>query len=68
MFDAICEAMHRELNKLDEKYEDGNPMTSQELDDINKMTHALKSIATYEAMKEGKRDRRRYYESDYRRY
>jgi len=52
MFEGICEAIHREMDALDEKYSSGkSPMNSQDLEHIDKMTHALKSIATYEAMK-----------------
>ena len=63
MFDIICDALHREMEKLAQKYDDGNELTSQELDHIDKMAHALKCIATYEAMRgDGEpRPRKRYY-------
>lgn len=52
MFEGICEALHHELDQLDEKYSKGNgQMNMQDLETINKATHALKSLATYEAMK-----------------
>lgn len=52
MFDGICEALHHELDMLDEKYSKGNgQLNMQDLETINKATHALKSIATYSAMK-----------------
>jgi len=52
MFEGICEAIHREMDALDEKYSSGkSPMNSQDLEHIDKMAHALKSLATYEAMK-----------------
>jgi len=52
MFEGICEAIHRELDALDEKYSKGNgQMTMQDLETIDKATHTLKSIAGYEAMK-----------------
>jgi len=46
----ICETLHREMEMLDEKYANGNQMNSQDLEHIDKIAHALKSIATYEAM------------------
>ena len=52
MFDGICEALHREMDMLDEKYSNGKTaMNSQDLEHIDKMAHALKSLATYDAMK-----------------
>lgn len=67
MFDGICEALHRELDNYDNKLMGGKaPMSSQDLDVIDKMAHALKSLATYSAMAE----RKAYYrsENEYRRY
>ena len=52
MFEGICEALYRELDMLNSKLQGGkSPMTSQDLDYIDKMAHALKSLATYDAMK-----------------
>ena len=52
MFEGICEAMHREMEKLEQKYDNGNmQMNGQDLKDIDTMAHALKCLATYEAMK-----------------
>ena len=52
MFDGICEALHRELDSYDNKLMGGKaPMSSQDLENIDRMAHALKSLATYEAMK-----------------
>ena len=52
MFDGITEAINREMERLDEKYASGsNQMNNTDLNDIDKMAHALKSLATYEAMK-----------------
>lgn len=52
MFEGICEALHRELEMLDEKYSSNKtPLNGQDLEYIDKMAHALKSIAGYEAMK-----------------
>lgn len=52
MFDGICDALHREMEILEDKYADGKAqMSSQDLEHIDKMSHALKSLATYDAMK-----------------
>ena len=67
MFDGICEALHRELDSYDNKLMGGKaPMSSQDLENIDRMAHALKSLATYSAMT----DRKTYYryENEYRRY
>lgn len=50
MFEGLLEALHRELRELDEKFASGAKMNAQELDHIDKMAHALKSLAAYEAM------------------
>lgn len=50
MFEGICEALHREMDQLDEKFANGAHMSGQELEHIDMMAHALKSLATYEAM------------------
>lgn len=52
MYSGICEAIHRELDKMEERYAGGAQMTGKDLEDIDLMTHALKNIATYEAMTE----------------
>ena len=52
MFDGICEALHREMEMLDDKYSNNKTArTPQDLEHIDKMAHALKSLATYDAMK-----------------
>jgi hypothetical protein len=52
MYEGICEALRREMDTLEDKYSNGKtPMNSQDLEHIDKMAHALKSIATYDAMK-----------------
>lgn len=52
MFEGICEALNREMDSLEEKYSSGKtPMNQQDLEHIDKIAHALKSIAGYEAMK-----------------
>lgn len=56
MFEGICEAMHREMDELEKKYEKGTQLSPQDLEHIDKMAHALKSLATYEAMKGSSED------------
>lgn len=70
MYDAICDALHREMDEMEEKYSTGKAALNREdLEMIDKVSHALKSIATYKAMTESDRRPRRYYERDeYRRY
>ena len=51
MFEGICEAIYRELEMLDNKLQGGKaPMNSQDLENIDKMAHALKSLKACEAM------------------
>ena len=66
MFDGICEAIHREMDELNAKYETGAQLAEKDLASIDTMAHALKNIATYTAMLEG--DRRSRPVSSYRRY
>lgn len=50
MYNAICEALHRELEILEERFSNGTAMNSNDLDMVDKIAHALKSLKTYEAM------------------
>ena len=50
MYHAICEAIHKELDQLEDKYSGGAQVTGQDLEHIDKMFHALKCLKTYEAM------------------
>ena len=50
MFRSICEAIHKELDQLEDKYSSGAQMSAKDLEDIDKMGHALKCLKTYEAM------------------
>ena len=75
MFEGICDVLHREMEMLEEKYATSKtPMNAQDLEHIDKIAHALKSIASYEVMKDGydsgytKVRSRRYYPDEYRRY
>ena len=62
MYNKICDALHEELDILDERYANGSKLTNADLDMIDKVTHALKCLKTVEAMES------RRYERDYRRY
>ena len=73
MFDGIFEAIHREMDVLEEKYEKGTQLSNQDLAHIDTMAHALKSLKAYEAMLNSHtREYSRYdgstRESSYRRY
>lgn len=66
MFESICEAIHREMDELEAKYETGAQLAEKDLSAIDTMAHALKNLATYKAMVEG--ERRIRPTSSYRRY
>ena len=66
MFRAICEAIHREMDQLEEKYNTGAQLSAKDLEDIDKMAHALKSLKAYEAM-EGSSEYGDSYEGSYAR-
>ena len=73
MYEAICDALHREMDAMEEKYSTGKvAMTASDLEHIDRMAHALKCIATYDAMKSGSREYRsrnvRYIRDDGYRY
>jgi len=63
MFEGICEAIHKEMDMLEEKFEGGGKLTAQDLEHLDKMAHTLKSLKTYEAM-EGNSERMSYGEYD----
>ena len=50
MFDSIYDAIHREMDGIAEKYSNGVQLTEKDLDMVDRMAHALKCLATYEAM------------------
>lgn len=74
MYQATTEAILKEMDSLEDKYLTGAQLSMQDLDHIDKMAHALKSLKTYEAMAIGcensyDRSRDRRYERGYdRRY
>ena len=51
-FEILEQKMCKELENLSERYVQGNDMSVQDLDKIDKLAHALKCLATYKAMKE----------------
>ena len=63
MYRAIPDAIHRELDMLEERFSNGANITNADLDMIDKAAHALKCLATYEAMTENDYEykRKRYY-------
>lgn len=55
--DILEQKMCKELDMLEEKYRTApGDMNVQDLDKIDKLYHALKSKATYDAMKEAEED------------
>jgi hypothetical protein len=50
MYHKICEAIHKELDQVEDKYSSGAQLSGKDLEDIDKMAHALKCLKTYEAM------------------
>ena len=50
--EILEQKMCKELDTLEEKYRQGVEMSIQDLEKIDKLYHALKSMATYNAMKE----------------
>ena len=68
MFEGIYDAIHREMGGLEEKYEAGTQLSAQDLEHLDTMAHALKCLATYEAMKGTERRTRQAerYRYDYR--
>lgn len=51
-FEGLEKALCKELDILEQKFRGGADMTPQDLERIDKMAHAMKSLATYKAMKE----------------
>lgn len=50
--EVLEQKMCKELEILEDKYRSGEQMSMQDLEKIDKLYHALKSMATYNAMKE----------------
>lgn len=50
-FESLEKAMCKELEAIDQKLKSGVDLNTNELDRADKLAHALKSLATYTAMK-----------------
>lgn len=51
-FEALEKSMCKELENLEHKVQSAPEMSTADLDKIDKLAHALKSLATYKAMAE----------------
>ena len=51
-FDHLEKTLCKELEALEQKMKGGADMTMQDLEKVDKLAHAMKSLATYKAMKE----------------
>ena len=51
-FEALEKSMCKELEAIEQKMKSGTEMSVADLDKVDKLTHAMKSLATYKAMKE----------------
>ena len=50
MFEYIMNVLHDELEMVNEQYKDGHEITSGDLEKVDKVAHALKSLACYKDM------------------
>ena len=59
MYENITDILHRELERLDEKYaQEAKEISNTDLDVVDKVTHALKSMACLEEKRDaGRRGR-----------
>lgn len=51
-FEALEKSMCMELEAIEQKIKSGAEMSVSDLEKVDKLTHAMKSLATYKAMKE----------------
>lgn len=51
-FEMLEKKMCMELEAIEQKLQGGTEMSVQDLEKIDKLAHAMKSLATYKAMKE----------------
>ena len=51
-FEDLERAMCKELEAIEQKVKGGKEMTDMDLDRADKLAHAMKSLATYKAMKD----------------
>jgi len=55
-FETLEKAMCKELETLEQKLKGSAEMSVQDLDKVDKLAHAMKSLATYKAMKEAEEE------------
>lgn len=55
-FEALEKAMCKELETLEQKLKGTAEMSVQDLEKVDKLAHAMKSLATYKAMKEAEEE------------
>ena len=55
-FEALEKAMCKELETLEQKLKGAAEMSVQDLEKVDKLAHAMKSLATYKAMKEAEEE------------
>ena len=68
MFEGIYDAIHHEMDVLEDKYSGGAQISTQDLENMDKMAHTLKCLATYEAMTKAERRPAERYSRYDRRY
>lgn len=51
-FESLEKALCKEMEAIEQKLKAGTEMSVQDLDKVDKLAHAMKSLATYKAMKE----------------
>ena len=56
MFENLEKCMQKELEVFEQKMKSGTEMSTADLEKIDKLAHALKSLATYTAMKEAEEE------------
>ncbi len=61
----MCETLSRELGKANDKMSSGGNMSAGDLEYIDKLTHAIKSIKTTMAMMDAEYSNRGSYEGNY---
>ena len=55
-FEALEKAMCKELETLEQKLKGTAEMSVQDLEKVDKLAHAMKSLTTYKAMKEAEEE------------
>ena len=51
-YELLEKSLCKELDEIEHGLKSGSAMTTQDLDRIDKLVHAMKSLATYKAMKD----------------